>query len=240
MIGVMGEILRRTNLCHGLGSSDLEILASQFELITVSRGQILFHEGDPGDNLYIVVSGKVKLSKHSAAGRENLITLMGPTDQFGELSLFDTDPHAATGKVVDDGQLARLSKLALQEWAEACPTIALQLLNQMARRQRRANSMLTDLIYVDVPGRLAKQLVQLADRFGSAEGSHVRVFHGLTQEELAHLVGASREHVSGVLMEFAARGWIQVESRSVVIIDHARLTRRALMSSTDTGEVARP
>jgi CRP/FNR family cyclic AMP-dependent transcriptional regulator len=221
------EALRRAGLFQGVDADDVEALASEFDIIEASRGQVLFHEGEPGDSLYIVLSGKVKLGRRATDGRENLVAVMGPSDQFGELSLFDPGPRTATAVVVTDGRIARLPKAALQKWVEERPTIALQLLRVVARRLRRTNTMLADLIFVDVPGRVAKQLLQLAQKFGSVEGGHLRVTHDLTQEELAQLVGASRETVNKALADFAARGWLRLEGKSVVILDRERLSRRA-------------
>ena len=223
----MDEALRKAGLFQGVDPDDVEAISSEFEIIEVSRGQILFHEGEPGDSLYIVLSGKVKLGRRASDGRENLVAVMGPSDQFGELSLFDPGPRTATAVVVTDGRVARLPKAALQKWVEERPQIAMQLLRVVARRLRRTNTMLADLIFVDVPGRVAKQLLQLAQRFGSVEGGQLRVTHDLTQEELAQLVGASRETVNKALADFAGRGWLRLEGKSVVILDRERLSRRA-------------
>jgi len=207
--------------------ADVEALGSQFEIFDAPRGTTLFNEGDPGDSLYIVLSGKVKLGRKSSDGRENLVAVMGPADQFGELSLFDPGPRTATAMVVTDARVARLAKAPLTNWITERPQIALQLLRVVARRLRRTNTMLADLIFVDVPGRVAKQLLQLAQRFGSVDGGQLRVTHDLTQEELAQLVGASRETVNKALADFAQRGWLRLEGKSVVILDRERLARRA-------------
>jgi CRP/FNR family transcriptional regulator, cyclic AMP receptor protein len=221
------EVLRRAGLFQGVAVEDVEALGSQFEIFEASRGTTLFHEGEPGDSLYIVLAGKVKLGRRSSDGRENLVAIMGPADQFGELSLFDPGPRTATAVVVTDARLARLPKDALQKWAQDRPQIAMQLLRVVARRLRRTNTMLADLIFVDVPGRVAKQLLQLAQKFGSVDSGQLRVTHDLTQEELAQLVGASRETVNKALADFASRGWLRLEGKSVVILDRERLARRA-------------
>jgi CRP-like cAMP-binding protein len=221
------EILRRAGLFQGVDPESVEALAGEFEIMDAPRGTILFSEGEPGESLYIVLAGKVKLGRRSSDGRENLVAVMGPSDQFGELSLFDPGPRTATATVVTDARLARLPKSALQTWVRDRPQIAMQLLRVVARRLRRTNTMLADLIFVDVPGRVAKQLLQLAQRFGSVEGGHLRVTHDLTQEELAQLVGASRETVNKALADFASRGWLRLEGKSVVILDRDRLARRA-------------
>jgi len=224
---IVDDILRKAGLFQGVDDEDAEALGGQFEIFEASRGTTLFHEGEPGDSLYIVLSGKVKLGRRSTDGRENLVAIMGPADEFGELSIFDPGPRTSTATVVTDARLARLPKTALQRWVNDRPAIALQLLRVLARRLRRTNTMLADLIFVDVPGRVAKQLLQLAQQFGSVDSGQLRVTHDLTQEELAQLVGASRETVNKALADFAQRGWLRLEGKSVVILDRERLARRA-------------
>jgi len=221
------EVLRKAGLFQGVAPEDVEALGNQFEVIEAPRGTTLFQEGEPGDSLYIVLEGKVKLGRRSSDGRENLVAVMGPADQFGELSLFDPGPRTATAVVVTDARLARLPKQALQTWVQERPQIAIQLLHVIARRLRRTNTMLADLIFVDVPGRVAKQLLLLAQKFGSVDSGQLRVTHDLTQEELAQLVGASRETVNKALADFASRGWLRLEGKSVVILGRERLARRA-------------
>jgi CRP/FNR family transcriptional regulator, cyclic AMP receptor protein len=221
------EVLAKAGLFQGVSAEDAEALAAQFEYLETPRGAVVFGEGEPGDSLYIVLAGKIKLGRRTADGRESLLAVMGPSDQFGELSTFDPGPRTATAMAVTDARLARISKQALRTWIANRPQIAEQLLRVLARRLRRTNNDLADLIFTDVPGRVAKQLLQLSQRFGSLEGGHLRVTHDLTQEELAQLVGASRETVNKALADFAQRGWLRLEGKSVVILDRERLARRA-------------
>jgi CRP-like cAMP-binding protein len=156
-----------------------------------------------------------------------MLAVMGPSDLVGELSIFDPGPRTASAVAVTDAKLARLRQSALRPWITNRPEIAEQLLRVLARRLRRTNDALADLIFTDVPGRVAKNLLQMAKRFGTREGNALRVTHDLTQEELAQLVGASRETVNKALADFASRGWLRLEGKSVVILDHERLARRA-------------
>ena len=128
---------------------------------------MVFNEGEPGDSLYIVLAGKIKLGRRAADGRQNLIAVMGPSDMVGELSLFDPGPRTATATAVTDARLARMRKQALRPWMTNRPEIAEQLLRVLARRLRRTNDALADLIFTDVPGRVAKNLLQMAGRFGT-------------------------------------------------------------------------
>jgi len=223
----MDEVLARSGIFQGVDPDAADVLAKELEMIDARKGDVIFSEGEPGDSLYIVLSGKLKVGRRAADGRQNLIALMGPSDMVGELSLFDPGPRTATATAVVDTRLARLRKQALRPWLSNRPEIAEQLLRVLARRLRRTNDALADLIFTDVPGRVAKNLLQMAGRFGSREGGVLRVTHDLTQEELAQLVGASRETVNKALADFASRGWLRLEARAVVLIDVERMRRRA-------------
>jgi CRP/FNR family transcriptional regulator, cyclic AMP receptor protein len=152
---------------------------------------------------------------------------MGPSNQFGELSVFDPGPRTATATAITDVRLARMPQTVLRPWIEAHPEVSERLLHVLARRLRRTNDSMADLIFTDVPGRVAKALLGMADRFGSRDHDGLLLQHDLTQEELAQLVGASRETVNKALADFAHRGWIQLHGKSVVLLDQDRLRRRA-------------
>ncbi len=221
------DALARAGLFQGVAPEAREALASALQYSDYTRGDTVFTEGEQGDTLFIVLTGKVKVGRRAADGRENMLSVMGPSDMFGELSLFDPGPRTATATVLTDARLASLAHAALRPWLNDRPEIAEQLLRVLARRLRRTNDALADLIFTDVPGRVAKALLELAERFGTQEGEGVRVHHDLTQEELAQLVGASRETVNKALADFASRGWMRVDSRAVTIHDADRLARRA-------------
>jgi CRP-like cAMP-binding protein len=188
---------------------------------------VLFHEGDPGNSLFVIVDGKIKLGRTSSDGRENLLAVLGPGEMFGELSVFDPGPRNATATAIGEAALVELGSSELVQWLQGRPEVALQLLSALARRLRRTNEALADLIFSDVPGRVAKALLDLSERFGERADDGILVAHDLTQEELAQLVGASRETVNKALADFAARSWIRLEARAVVLLDVERLRRRA-------------
>lgn len=221
------ETLRRAPLFAGLGEESAAELQDKLSSVRVHRGETLFREGTEGDKVYVVLTGKMKLVKASADGRENLLAVIGPGEMFGELSLFDPIPRTSSAVAVSDSELAALAHKELRPWISAHPDVALQLLRALAQRLRRTNELMADLVFTDVPGRVARQLLVLSRKFGrtSAEGIHVE--HDLTQEELAQLVGASRETVNKALADFANRGWLRIEPRAVVLLDDDRLGRRA-------------
>ncbi|KAA1396045.1 Crp/Fnr family transcriptional regulator [Aeromicrobium sp. Root344] len=221
------DVLRQAPLFSGLDDEVAASLESSMSSASLRRGEILFNEGDDGNQLYVVTEGKIKLGRTSPDGRENLLAILGPGQMFGELSFFDPGPRSATATAVTDVELKSLGHEALSPVLNSHPDVAHALLNQLAGRLRRTNEVVGDLVFSDVPGRVAKALLDLASRFGRRADDGVHVNHDLTQEELAQLVGASRETVNKALADFASRGWLRLEPRSVVILDLERLQRRA-------------
>jgi CRP/FNR family cyclic AMP-dependent transcriptional regulator len=221
------ESLASAGLFYGVEPSTVSALTRQLQPVYFPRGHTVFAEGDPGDRLFIVISGKVKIGRCSPDGRENILAIMGPSDMFGELSIFDPGPRTSSATTITEACAVSMDRDALRAWIADRPEIAQQLLRVLARRLRRTNNNLADLIFTDVPGRVAKQLLMLAQRFGTQEGDALRVTHDLTQEEIAQLVGASRETVNKALAEFVHRGWIELDGKSVLVCDSERLARRA-------------
>ncbi len=224
---VTDDVLRQAPLFSGLDDEVASALEASMSSSSLRRGEILFSEGDDGNQLYVVTEGKIKLGRTSPDGRENLLAILGPGQMFGELSFFDPGPRSATATAVTDVELKSLGHEALSPVLNAHPDVAHALLNQLAGRLRRTNEVVGDLVFSDVPGRVAKALLDLASRFGRRADDGIHVNHDLTQEELAQLVGASRETVNKALADFASRGWLRLEPRSVVILDLERLQRRA-------------
>lgn len=223
----MNDVLRSALLFRELDDEAAAALRASMVEVKLARGEVLFHEGDNGDQIYVVVDGKIKLGRTAADGRENLLAVLGPGQMFGELSLFDPGPRSATATAITETTLLGLAHKDLLPWLTGRPEVARNLLSQLAQRLRRSNDTLADLVFSDVPGRVAKQLLDLSERFGIPSAEGLRVVHDLTQEELAQLVGASRETVNKALADFVARSWIRLESRSVVLTDIERLRRRA-------------
>ena len=154
--------------------------------------------------------------------------MLGPAQLFGELAVLDPGPRTSTATALTDVRVMAMHRCQLREWIAEYPEIGEQLLRVSTRRVRRTTVNQTDLVFMDVTGRLAKQLLQLCQQFGSQENGAMRVTHDLTQEELAQLVGSSRETVNKALTDFARRGWIQLHGgKGLLILDSAALARRA-------------
>ncbi|WP_072343435.1 Crp/Fnr family transcriptional regulator [Actinomyces urinae] len=226
-VTVEGNYISQVPLFEGLDEAQQNSLRSKMGQTTLRRGEVLFEEGEPGNRLYIITEGKVKLGHTSTDGRENLLAVLGPGEIIGELTLFDPGPRSTTATAVSPVTLLHLDHADLNAILDTNPTMGKHMLRALARRLRRTNESLADLVFSDVPGRVAKALLDLADRFGTPAEDGVHVPHDLTQEELAQLVGASRETVNKSLADFVSRGWIHLEGRAVTLLDLDRLARRA-------------
>ncbi|HEV7935660.1 MAG TPA: Crp/Fnr family transcriptional regulator [Actinomadura sp.] len=221
------DVLSRAPLFEALDDQGAKALRANVGEVRLARGQTLFNEGETGDRLYVVLDGKIKLTRTAPDGRENLLSVLGPSEMFGELSLFDPRPRTASAIAVTECRLAGLGHDDLRPWLTGHPEVAVHLLRALAQRLRKTNDVMADLVFTDVPGRVAKALLDLAERFGQPSETGIHVHHDLTQEELAQLVGASRETVNKALADFAGRSWLRIEARAVVILDIERLRRRS-------------
>ncbi|WP_062462592.1 Crp/Fnr family transcriptional regulator [Demequina soli] len=221
------QLLRSSPLFGGMDAATARSLISQMRRRELVRGENIFVEGDDGHALYVVVKGKVKLARTARDGRENLLALVGVGDMLGELSVFDPGPRLSRAHTVEDTVVYELPKQVLDIWLDDHLEMSRHMLRALAQRIRRQSNTMADLVFSDVPGRVAKAILDLGHRFGRMERGHVTVRHGLTQEELAQLVGASRETVNKALADFASRGWIDVHIGAVEVYEPERLRARS-------------
>ena len=221
------QLLRSSPLFRGMDAENARSLISKMRRIELACGETIFHEGDGGQALYIVVKGKVKLTRTARDGRENLLALLGVGDMLGELSVFDPGPRLSRAHAVEDSIVYELPTAMLDPWLDDNLEMSRYMLRALAQRIRRTSNTMADRVFSDVPGRVAKAILDLGHRFGRMERGHVTVRHGLTQEELAQLVGASRETVNKALADFGARGWIDVRICSVEVYEPERLRARS-------------
>lgn len=204
-----------------------EALRSTMVEVKKRRGDTFFKEGEPGDRMFVITTGKVTLAHSAPDGRETLLGVLGPGDMFGELSVFDPSTRTSTATALTSVVALSLTRDQLRLWLASRPEVAEKLLQALAQRLRRTEDAMADLVFTDVPGRVAKSLCELADKFGVVKDGEIYVEHDMTQEALAQLVGASRETVNKALADFVARAWLRVEQRSVTILDLERMRRRA-------------
>ncbi len=223
----MENPINRAPLFAALDVEAAAALRTSMVEVRAKKGEVFFVEGEPGDRLYVITEGKVTLGHSASDGRETLLAVLGPGEMFGELSLFDPGQRTATATALTDAVVLGLGRDSLRPWLTGRPEVAEKLLQALAQRLRRTEDAMADLVFSDVPGRVAKALIELSEKFGVYRDGELFVEHDMTQEELAQLVGASRETVNKALAEFVNRAWLRVEQRSVTILDLERLQRRA-------------
>ena len=220
-------VLSRVEFLSDLEPDVIFALSDQVRQVETPRGEVIYVQDEPADGLHIILTGKVKISCHSPDGREQLLAIRGPGDILGAVSVLDRGPRAATAMAVTNVSTAVVDNDTLRLWMAEHPQIAQQLLRFMAGRLRRANNDLLDIVFDDVPGRVAKELLHLAQRFGNQHDGCWQVTHDLTQTEIAQLIGATRESVNKALCDFVHRGWITTDGKKALIHQPQLLAKRA-------------
>lgn len=193
-------------------------------------GQVIFHLGDPGGLLYLISRGKVKISHTTTEGQEVVLAILGPGDFFGELALLDDAPRSATAVALEATETWTLHREEFMHYLTDNPDFALHVLKTLARHIRRLNTQLADIFFLDLPGRLARTLLQLAEQYGTytTEGTVINL--SLTQTDLAEMTGATRVSVNKALGRFRRAGWIRVTGRQVTVIDREALQGMIVVS----------
>lgn len=223
----MNRTVADATLFRGLAPDLVAALTARLPIADFAAGQVIYARGDLGAELYILIDGKVKLGRCAEDGRENILSVLAPPDIFGELSILDPGPQPWNATAITEVRAVTVDGKRLASWLDEYPAMAGRMLTMLAQRLRHTSDTLADLSFIDAPARVAKQLLWLAQRFGIPENGSMRVTHDLTQEELAQLVGATRETVNKALSDFRNRGWIRVDGKSVVISNSERLAHRA-------------
>lgn len=221
------ELIAGVPLFQSLTESDRDALSRSFVRHAFDRGEMIFRQGDHGVHLYLIESGRVKITTLAPDGREAFVAIMGPGQVFGELSLFESHQRTADARAMEPSVLHALAHDDFRPYVGAHPEVAWELLTVLARIVRRQDQAIQDMVFLDVGGRVARRLLDLADEHGEPAGADaIRVSVPITQEELAQMVGASRESVNKALGSFMDRGWVALEGRHYVISDAESLRRR--------------
>lgn len=220
------DTLRRVPFLAPLADDDLGWLAARLRPRQYRAGTTIFHRDDPGTTLHVIERGTVKLMLPSPEGREITVVLLGAGDFFGELALLDSGPRSASAVALEATDTLTLERDQFVALLEAHPQVALRLLGVLGERLRRADDLIGDLLFLDLPGRLAKQLLALADERGSATPRGIRIDLRLSQSELAAMVGATRESVNRCLNAYAERGILDFDRETITLRDPAVLRAR--------------
>jgi CRP-like cAMP-binding protein len=217
-----GQVLDKTDLFGALPPELLAQLRDRTTLERLRRGDVIFDKGDAATSLYIVFSGRVAIAAKSSDGRESVISVLGPGALFGEMSLFDGGRRSAQARALTTANLISIAFDDVKQVLSHRPDVLWAVVRILARRLRETDEALADAMFLDVTGRTAKRLLALADG-----DDFFRM--PLTQEELAGMVGASRERVNKAIALFVRLGWLEVSGRSQYhILDRAELEARAI------------
>lgn len=228
VIGDQGHIANfaQVSLFSTLDPEALRALASAARRRGFRTGEVIFHRDDPGQVLYVIREGKVKICINSPDGHEVVLAVFGPGDYFGELALLDGQPRSASAVAIDTVEVYALQRSDFINIVLHHPRISVQVMNVLSQRLRQTDAMIEDLLFLDVHGRVAKKLLDLADLHGVRTLDGIRIDMKLTQSDLAALVGASRESVNKVLGYFVDKRFISTEKRKITILRLAELRRR--------------
>ena len=222
------EALKGCRLFSRLDADSLQAIGQTLRRRRFRRGEVLFHEGDPGDALFIVASGVVKVVVPSEQGEEAILATLHRGDFLGELALLDGAPRSASAVALEATETLALPRDQFLALVATEPAIRDALLASLAGELRRLTTHVAELHFLDLTGRLAARLARLADEHGQQlPGGGVRLDAPLTQSDLAAMIGATRQSVNKLLGEFEADGLLQMERDSIIVPNLHRLVRAA-------------
>lgn len=220
------SLLKRIPLFTDLPSSELSGLKKHLIRKTFRRGTIIFHKDQTGDALYIVESGRVRIFVAEEGGQElTLSREHEPGEVFGELALFDGAPRSASAEAIEDTVTYTLNRVEFQRYLAEAPQFSLALIKLLSTRLRELTDNAESLAFLNLEARLARELLQLADRHGGV-GNGVEIDLDLTQSQLAARIGATRERVNRALATFRSQHLIELRGKKIAIINAEKLKHR--------------
>ena len=213
-----------------LSNEEASSLAGRLIPRRFGSGQIIFHLGDPGGLLYIITQGKVKISHSTPDGQEALLAILGNGDFFGELALLDDSPRSATAEAIESTETLTLHRDEFLRFMNQNPGFASHVLQTLARRIRKLNDQISDVFFLDLNGRLARILLNLAHKHGKPVEDGILIDISLTQTDLADMTGATRVSINKTLGRFRRAKWVSVQGRRFIILDQDALENVIKMS----------
>jgi len=206
-------MLRNVPLFSDLPDHDLQAITSLAVTRTYPKNTIIISEGDDSDSLYAILSGRVKVFLSDDDGREIIINILGDGQYFGELALLDDAPRSASVMTIEETKLAVISKSAFEDCVTKNPVLALRIIRELSMRLRSLTQNVKSLALMDVYGRVARTLLDMAE----PHGDKLEIRQKLTQRDIASMVGASREMVSRILKDLSTGGYITIQNKTITI-----------------------
>jgi CRP/FNR family cyclic AMP-dependent transcriptional regulator len=222
------ELLARVPMFTGFGARELDALVPAARAVTVAARQELFHKGDAGSQLYVVIDGRLKALTTSPEGDDVVFNVMGPGEVFGEVALLSESPRSATVRAIDRCELLVLDRRDFLAFLKRSPDVAVRMLGVLAERLKNASELVEDVQFLNLPVRLAKKLVLFADRYGSeGKDGSVKIDLKLSQEEWGDLVGTTRESINKQMRAWADDGLIRIDAGFVTLLRPEAIERLA-------------
>jgi CRP-like cAMP-binding protein len=219
--------MARSPLFHGISDDELTRIALMMVRHRYRKDEVIFHEGDPGDSLHVVVEGRVKITRESAEGEEAIVVILQAGDSFGELVMLDGAPRSATATAMEPTETMTMARSTFVELVDGGSPFRTQLLTGIARRLRRLTDQLAEVHFLDLAGRLALQLTRLAEEAQPGATADITLSRTLTQSDLAAMVGGTRQRVNQIIGDFTDEGLIGHDGGHLVVRDLERLRQRS-------------
>jgi CRP/FNR family transcriptional regulator/CRP/FNR family cyclic AMP-dependent transcriptional regulator len=213
------DFLKAIPLFAGLSETQLSALRQNLIRRHFRQGEAIFQQGDPGQMLYIIESGQVRIYLQDEEGQETSVIVYGPGEIFGELAVIDGLPRSASAVAMEDTVVHTLNRDSFREHMRSSPQLGLNFMKTLSVRVRYSTQQVSSLTLLDVPGRLARKLLELAQQHGAVEPEGVRINLTLTQSDLAGLIGTTRESINKTLGVFRRQRFILMEQGHIIIID---------------------
>jgi len=215
--------LKKVPILGDLGAEALARLAEKVEMKEIRRRQVLYLPGDPGQAVYFVNGGRVKVSKVTRDGKELTLAYRGPGEIFGETCLIDGGPREEMAEAMENALVTEIERTEFERMLQAQALLGYRLTKVLAARRRDVENKIENLVFKDVNSKLAELLLRLANEYGVDDSRGTLVALKITHQEMANLIGSTRETVSLTLSMFKKKGLIATEGRKVIIADREGL-----------------
>ena len=217
--------LKHIRLFDGISPSEMQEMEKITRMEEVKKRQPLYLPGDPSSNVYLLKKGRVKIANTASSGKEVTFDILDPGEIFGELDVLEDAPRSTSAETLDDALICVIPRKDFDQYLAMHPTVMFKLTKLIGLRLKKIQSRVEDLVFRDVPARLAHLLVELSKTEGVAEKQGIRLKVKLTHQEMANLIGCSRETVSSTLGQFRDEGLLQLDGRTMTILDLKGLSR---------------
>ena len=221
------ELLAKTQIFSEIDTDSIRKLAERATLRTYAKGQLIFHQGDLAGSLFVMKEGLVKVFVTSEDGDEMVLVTLQPPDTFGEIALLDGSDRSASAEALEPTTVVEVNRATFLDIVRSTPHMMEALLVSMGAVLRRLTEQAADLVFLDLHGRVAKLLMNMADEHGKEHKDGIELDVKLTQTDIASMVGGSRQSINQILRSFEDREYLELQGKTMLIKQPERLRRRA-------------